>query len=580
MDILLLNIFSIRSGYRQKNEVYNLSLGGGIKVTTRRFNIDLDYNFSPGQSFQEANNIIHQFGITAWFKDIYGLLMGGSSYINIGEMNSGKLFPSLYKYYSKIPIGFITISNPSDKVLKNVKVSLFVKDYMDFPSSPVVIPVLKAGEQQKIDLNALFNNRIFKITEGTPLQAEIKVRYIAEGEEKELIESRDIYMHNRNAFTWTRLDKLASFVTANDPAVKKAARPHFKEFSEEYITGMDDNFVKAVLIFDTLGAMNINYVKDPTTPHDKFSKDANLVDHIQFPREVLKFKSGDCDDCTVLYCSLLENIGIPTAFIDVKDKHIFCMFRVDKLDTELFSEDMYLKFPEKKGYWIPVEPTLFKKGFYKAWQRGAEEYKSYLEQGLINTAEVRESQYEFPAATLPPDDWEPEIPQKQDIMLLYKADKLAIGDMVINSKVERIKSYTFKDPGEQENKIGIVYARYGRHEKALSYFNDAVEKTKENYRVYCNLGNTYLIMKDYIQAEESFDKALKLKNDNPQIYLNLAILYNQKGDADKSKEAYANAKKIDPESVKEYEYLKEPEGDGERKLKPYQQIRMLQWLEE
>ena len=46
------------------------------------------------------------------------------------------------------------------------------------------------------------------------------------------------------------------------------------------------------------------------------------VDYLQYPRDTLARKSGDCDDLSILYCSLLQALDIDTAFVTTPG-HIF-----------------------------------------------------------------------------------------------------------------------------------------------------------------------------------------------------------------------------------------------------------------
>ena len=66
-----------------------------------------------------------------------------------------------------------------------------------------------------------------------------------------------------------------------------------------------------MLLFEALSAHGIQYAADASTPCARIRGDRSAVDHVQYPRELLQSRLGDCDDCTVLYCSLLENLNIP-----------------------------------------------------------------------------------------------------------------------------------------------------------------------------------------------------------------------------------------------------------------------------
>ena len=48
------------------------------------------------------------------------------------------------------------------------------------------------------------------------------------------------------------------------------------------------------------------------------------MDTVQYPRETLAKRAGDCDDTSVLVAALLENVGVPTQFVDVPG-HLFLL---------------------------------------------------------------------------------------------------------------------------------------------------------------------------------------------------------------------------------------------------------------
>ncbi|MCK4542225.1 MAG: transglutaminase domain-containing protein [Spirochaetales bacterium] len=74
-----------------------------------------------------------------------------------------------------------------------------------------------------------------------------------------------------------------------------------------------------------LGLYGLNYVVDPRTPYTELSQQREWIDFIQFPRQTLEYRAGDCDDLSILYCALLESVGIETAFITVPG-HILMAF--------------------------------------------------------------------------------------------------------------------------------------------------------------------------------------------------------------------------------------------------------------
>lgn len=138
-------------------------------------------------------------------------------------------------------------------------------------------------------------------------------------------------------------------------------------------------FENARVIFNELTRREIRYQSDPNVPYYK-------DDRVQFAMETLEIESGDCDDLVVLYTSLLQSLGIKTAFIQVRDPessmaHLFMMFDtnipVESAAAISTNEKRYIIREDGRGerhIWIPVETTLLAHGFEEAWQKGALNY--------------------------------------------------------------------------------------------------------------------------------------------------------------------------------------------------------------
>ena len=78
-------------------------------------------------------------------------------------------------------------------------------------------------------------------------------------------------------------------------------------------------------LFDALGAAGLRYIADPANPYGGIVAGRPTLDVVRLPRETLRQRAGDCDDLAVLYAALLQNVGIDTALVDVRD-HVFVMF--------------------------------------------------------------------------------------------------------------------------------------------------------------------------------------------------------------------------------------------------------------
>ena len=75
---------------------------------------------------------------------------------------------------------------------------------------------------------------------------------------------------------------------------------------------LDPNLTLTIAMHDALRLFSLAYSLDPIPV---LTPNKNVVDFIQFPRQTLDNRSGKCSDLSVLYSSLLEAVGVETAFI-------------------------------------------------------------------------------------------------------------------------------------------------------------------------------------------------------------------------------------------------------------------------
>jgi hypothetical protein len=182
------------------------------------------------------------------------------------------------------------------------------------------------------------------------------------------------------------VSSLRYFVTPDDPAVLRAARDILleqKDSAEAGPAGLK-TFRKTRVLLNAF-AGKLMYVGDPR----------QSADYVQYPPETLELRGGDCDDMAVCFSSLLNSIGISTAFVDVlppgrpQEGHIYLL--VDTGVDPRFAENVSTnpkRYVIRKGntgvesVWIPMETTVIKNGFEDAWSAGAQRYFDDVEIGL------------------------------------------------------------------------------------------------------------------------------------------------------------------------------------------------------
>ncbi len=295
------------------------------------------------------------------------------------------IYPSSSRVYAFRPVGRARIRNESDAPIE-ATVRFNIDRYMDVPteSRPHLI---EAGESAEIPFFAVLNAAVQELRTMVVRVGEVSVSAVRTGESEDRTSAR-VLLRGKNDWNGD-VNLLKFFVTPDDPEILKFTRSTLNDAA----TVMDTtdarlrNFERARTLFDAL-AGRLHYVNDPRGSQD----------NVQYPSETLSLQGGDCDDMSVLYSSMLASIGIRTAFVDVvppespDSAHIYMMF-----DSGLRPEEAALISDNPKRYvirpgragnredgtlWIPVETTLTRLGFERAWRDGADQYYRDVEVGF------------------------------------------------------------------------------------------------------------------------------------------------------------------------------------------------------
>jgi hypothetical protein len=296
-----------------------------------------------------------------------------------------EIFPASRALYAYLPVGTARVRNTGSRPVE-AKVSFYVDRYMDMPteSQPYTIA---PGDTAAVPFYAVLNERLASNRELQVKDAIVSVHASSGEEFDDQVQARFL-VRGRNDWNGD-VSILKYFVAPGDQEVLRYSRAALvpRKARLDTLPGMLQNFEKAKIVFDEL-AKSFQYVGDPKQTED----------FVQYPSETLRLKTGDCDDMSVCYASLLGSMGISTAFIDVvppehpEKSHIYVMFDTGLEPTYAsrvsVNPKRYVVRKNDRGalsIWIPVETTAMTTGFEDAWMRGAEEYlqEAEVQLGLV-----------------------------------------------------------------------------------------------------------------------------------------------------------------------------------------------------
>jgi tetratricopeptide (TPR) repeat protein len=467
------------------------------------------------------------------------------------------IFPVFFKYYDDHPIGKASMKNSGSTAVTDISLSVLVKQFMDAPKECTVPRELKGGESLPFDLYALFTEKVLEVTEGTKVAVEMQMNYRVEGNWYTQTQVETMRMQFRNAMTWDDDRKASAFITARDPTIMGFAKNVSSAVKGRASKTVDANLLVGLAIHEALRLYGLSYQVDPRTPYVEFHDRKQEVDFLQFPRETLNYRAGDCDDLSILYAALLESLGVPTAFITVPG-HIYIAFALTMGAEEAqnsFSKPDELILMEG-GAWVPLEVTEREGGFLSAWQRGAKEWREFAPRNQAGFYPNAESWRFYEPAALPGGTGQVAIPSEEQLVRAYQQEVSRFVDREIYPQVEELqgKIKTSNAQASWVNKLGVLYARYGLNDKAKVEF-ERILRREEYTPALVNMGNLLFQQGELERALEYYERASRKEPENAKVLLCAARVNHELENYGSAQKLYAKVKALDPRLAERFVYL-------------------------
>ncbi len=532
LEFWLAKTLALRAGWQKDwhtDEKASFAFGVGFKKTVKNFpEVHVDYALTDTPVLP---NTTTQFSGSLIIKD-------NPRAIRIAGAQIDNVFASLYQHYglAGASIGSIKLRNATNDTLR-AWITFQAKPYTQAQSADTVI--VPPGDPFDFDLRAVFNSDILYARENR-LSGEVKVTYEYRKNQYTTAGAVDFALYGKKYLTWDDPGKAVTFVTTDEPLVKmfvEQARVMAPAL-EEAPWFLRDDAASAIIIFNALKAYGIQYVIDEVTPFPALKSDLHAahyrLDAILYPGEFLlkSDRAGDCDDLSVLYASMLQYAGLPTALITGPSHgHIFMMF-----DTNIpvaYSRGLPVSsklFVKHNGtLWIPVETTMIPKStFCEAWIEAANKIDSTWQ--IYEVSANQEKKYPpVKAEALKLKRVSPSIP---DFGSALQTELAALQNMKTQwlQKIEKtvedkVKDLKRPEAAKARNVYGVLLGQNHEYEQAQKHFKKILQDSAAFAPAWNNLGNVEFITGNFIEAERSYQKALQYNRFSRGTYLDLAILY-------------------------------------------------------
>jgi hypothetical protein len=418
---------------------------------------------------------------------------------------------------------------------------------MDTPTACTVPAEIAPGESADLQINGFFNKSVLSIEESTKVTGELTLRFEAGGERHVRAYTQIVRLHDRNAMTWDDLRKPAAYITPKDGSVLRFSRQVAGVVRASPQRALDPTLRSAIAIHAALGLHGLTYTRDPSSPYRAGS--VAMVDYLQFPRQTLDYRAGDCDDLAILYCALFESLDMHTAMLLVPG-HIFMAVdlgirprearsRFTRVDDLIFTDETT---------WLPLEVTSLADGFMTAWQAGARQWREAVAREQADFVETADAWRVYEPVGLPAGDQTIDPPESSRLAQAYEREVTSFVDATIYPMVARIQQDIAgrgRTP-ELVNRLAVLYARHGLYERARSELDALLAERPAYAPGLANLATIELVSGDLHRADALFRAALEEDPENPSIMIGLARASHQLENYGTSSRMLERVRELDP----------------------------------
>ena len=474
--------------------------------------------------------------------------------LQFSKVDLNDIYPVFYKFYDDHPVGTAVIHNYEKVPLKNVKVSVFVKEYMSDPKEVTIPKDIPAGSDATVDLYGLFTKEVLANTETTKVSAKVTLSYALNGAPVTQSQVQTLQVLRRNSLTWDDDRKAAAFVSANDPTAVKFAKNIQSMVAGKATATIDPNIMLAMAIHDALTLYGLTYSTDPVAT---LNSDNKTVDYIQFPQQTLDYKGGKCSDFSALYASMFEAIGVETAFITIPG-HIYMAVALttspDEVRKTFQNSDDFI-FQNGKA-WLPIEITLREGGFLKAWQYGAKEWRENSAAKTAAFYPMHDAWKVYQPVGYSSDVTGIQIPQQDQVVKVYTDEVTAFVAAQIGQQEKALLTAASKATNKSKplNSLAVLYSRYGLWDKASKTLNQILAKD-EYVPALINLGNIYFVQGQLDKAVTYYNRAATKDPNSASALLGIARANQQLENYSIAKAAYAKLQALNPDLAQQYAFL-------------------------
>ncbi len=283
-----------------------------------------------------------------------------------------EIISAAYKAYGNPKLGMwvakVVLHNTGKGAVRNIRISYSIDSYA--PETSKTYPLLVPGGTL-VDLYfPIISSDVTKLTMPTPSNLRIKIEYEINGKKKTEEITKPLQMLGIHDFVFSSLSPeestgsfydifsnaplIVAWVTTTDPVVREFADMGNRLAGGAGASLSDDEAIKSLSGIWELAVINgFSYKTEPSSYWT-----AKAAQHVMYPRDVIRDKSGTCLDLAIWFATLATTQGLK-AYIVFMPGHAFPLIQLPS------------------GSIIPVEATAInnKVSFQEAVQMGLQTWQ-------------------------------------------------------------------------------------------------------------------------------------------------------------------------------------------------------------
>ena len=467
--------------------------------------------------------------------------------LELVEAAFGPLYASLHEFYAgdagfaQGPPGRVTVRSRYDRPLR-VKISAFIPGLMDFPTDTVV--TAPPGELLRVPLRVELSDRSLDLEKTESRQLRLVLQYSIGGDPKEYESTLAVTVVEKHGMTWEEPERIGLYVTHLDGAVERFARETVRAFREiERSAIVYDNLLRAIELFDALGAHGVRYLPDPANPSAGSCPGARPRHRAAAARDPAGARRGLRRPRGALRGAARERRdrhrarGRPRPRLrDVRHGAHGAQRRAARARPGAAARG------PRGRVWVPVETTLVGQPFSAAWEAAAATLASRRFTVIGHEGGLEEVR---PAAAAASRRRRSSRRRSRAVRALVAEDLRRQEEALTSPRMRELAQRVAADPADADavNALGVLLARRGYLGRAAAHFERVIELRPDFAGGYGNLGNVLYEQGRYPEAVKRYDEALA-RTELPEVHVELALTWCELGRFERAREHYRRAMEL------------------------------------